>query len=47
MNLVERNKFWRKNIEEKLHDQRKSLESKGLEFCTFQPNLSKVNYKNN
>lgn len=45
MNLVERNKFWRKNIDEKLHDQRKSLESKGLEFCTFRPNISKVFFK--
>lgn len=44
MDLIERNRFWKTKLNEKLQEQRKSLEGKGLEFCTFRPNLNKVKH---
>ena len=42
MNLVERNKYWQTRLNEKLQQQRQSIEGKDLECCTFRPDISKV-----
>lgn len=42
MDLIERNKYWKNKMDEKIQTQRKSMEGRDLEFCTFKPNISKV-----
>jgi hypothetical protein len=42
MDLIERSKYWKNKVNEKLQVQRKSMEGRDLESCTFRPQIAKV-----
>lgn len=42
MDVIERSKYWKNKVNEKIQIQRQSMEGKDLESCTFRPQLGKV-----